>query len=661
MEDKYLQLIQTRYNIHGKTVREFMNNFLNLVCNQIITPGDKKIYLKKLSHNQEIINTLEQLGYYVIKNSNNEEKKKSWNAIIEIIDKFKIKLKSIKQAKDNLISFKSSKCSKEETQYIDNLLNFFNSSSYSDDVLGQLQNLIDNNRNQLEEFKASDTLVSLNKSLINELNNLNVKIPCLDSDGIVVFSNEITKYYQNYRLLINLDNLDFFMKNLKPKYSSYIISLFFSANNKYISNYLYYHLNTFSYLNKSEQLDQNPILSWKDAITTLVNSYRDIFDEYLSKISDYCNLRDITDIKYETIEYYLQEMLKIDNIVFNDLTYDVNKRIFCLLCSCFDLKLTSKFDKQTNTEYYRINSNRLINGIVNKELLVKINYNNSITFDIVNLNELNTTLISIPLFLTTNNHYKNNILLYLQELINSFSNAIFNLIHPNKFYYPSNDTKLFHIIFNKFCFLIIYERVGYLFNKTNNEERLIKKHLSIKKAFDYNNILINLVFQCNLLNEQFNKSLIRKIKKFSETIQSEKIIQQNIIELMQNIFKEVHKNIFDYTDKMNIFNPLLTFDKDYITDMKLNIYTCSIYKQFKYNIIKKKKDNIECSTIYHIMDIDDFNHYVINKQDGINMDDIIDIFFSDDYSFKEESEKDDEELMTETCYDINNVITKEIF
>ena len=195
-------------------------------------------------------------------------------------------------------------------------------------------------------------------------------------------------------------------------------------------------------------------------------------------------------------------MMKIDNIDLNYPSNQVNNKIMLLLCSCFDLTLSTKYDSLTNTEYYKINSNRIINNTINKEILIKVTYNNSITFDTVTLNELNTILISIPSFLTTNNNYNNTLIIYLNQLITTISNVLFNLINPSIYYIPDNNLILYRNVFNKFSFLIIYNYLNVLFNQNSFK---IRKYISILKALEYNNILMNLIFQCNLLNNELNK------------------------------------------------------------------------------------------------------------------------------------------------------------
>lgn len=660
IEDKYLNILKRKFSIKELDIKLFMSKLLNIICNQLITNSTKEIYLKKYSDNQVILNTLEDLGYYLIKSSNNETLKTKWNLIINIINNFKEELKNITQIKDILLSFKNdnkTNGSNPQMDYFFNiLLSQFVPKTYPKTAIGRLQNIIDNNKTKLNEFKISDTLITLNKGLVDQLNKLNANIPCVNSNGEIILSNEITHYYKNHKLIINLSNIDFFMNNLNPKYSSYILSLFFSTNNKYVINYLYYHINKYSLLSKTNQLKNNEILLWDDAIKTMTDKFNPIFECYLGKLSDYFNLKDI-EAKYETINYYIHDMMKIDNIDLNYPSNQVNNKIMLLLCSCFDLTLSTKYDSLTNTEYYKINSNRIINNTINKEILIKVTYNNSITFDTVTLNELNTILISIPSFLITNNNYNNTLIIYLNQLITTLSNVLFNLINPSTYYIPDNNLILYRNVFNKFSFLIIYNYLNVLFNQNTFK---IRKYISILKALEYNNILMNLIFQCNLLNNELNKSIVDHIKKFTKELHNDKLILQNTVELIQKYFNEVYENIFGYTYKMNIFNPLLTFDKDYLIDMKVEIYTCSIFKHFKNQINDKKKNNIECSSIYQIMDIDDFNNFIVNKNNDINMNDIISIYFSDKPSdnIKEEIE---DELMTETCYDINNVVTKESF
>ena len=59
------------------------------------------------------------------------------------------------------------------------------------------------------------------------------------------------------------------------------------------------------------------------------------------------------------------------------------------------------------------------------------------------------------------------------------------------------------------------------------------------------------------------------------------------------------------------------------------------------------------------MNIDNFNNYLKNEQIEININDIINLLFSD--SNNDIIIEQYNEPITETCYDINKVITKEVF
>ena len=255
IEDKYLNILKRKFSIKELDIKLFMSKLLNIICNQLITNSTKEIYLKKYSDNQVLLNTLEDLGYYLIKSSNNEAIKTKWNLIINIINNFKEELKNITQIKDILLSFKNDniKSNPQMDYFFNILLSQFVPKTYPKTAIGRLQNIIDNNKTKLNEFKISDTLITLNKGLVDQLNKLNANISCVNSNGEIILSNEITHYYKNHKLIINLSNIDFFMNNLNPKYSSYILSLFFSTNNKYVINYLYYHINKYSLLSKKKK------------------------------------------------------------------------------------------------------------------------------------------------------------------------------------------------------------------------------------------------------------------------------------------------------------------------------------------------------------------------------------------------------------------------
>lgn len=653
MENKYLNIIKKKYNINDKDI--FIKQLLIKICNQLLELNDKN-YLINLSDNFNLLLTLKKLGYYIIKNYDDENKKNYWNDLIDFIDEFINKIKSIHSFKERLIIEKK----KNNNYFVNELIKkFFDENVFDDSVLGQLQNIIYNNKEKLNEFKNNDTYIKLSKNLVNELNKFKTKILCIDSNNDLLFVNEINDNFNNYSLIVNIDNLNFFINNLKPKYSSYILSCFFYVNNDYITNYIYYYMNLYAYLNKSNQLKKNQYVSWEKINKSIIKILDDIFEIYLCKIKDYSNFKE-KDIKYENINYYLKKIMDIDKINLNYPYYLVNKNIMCLLSSCFDISLN--FKRENNKEFYKINSNRIINGETNKEYLIIVNYNDDITFNFINLKELNVILISIPLFLINNNCYNNSIIIYFDELIKNFSNAIINLINPVKYYIPNQDYNYYQIIFNKFCLMIIYDKIGFIFNKKYKEEFIIKKYLSIIKALQFNETLINLIFQCNLLNEKFNNNLINIIKNVSSKIQIDKIINDTINSIYVNKFNEIYDSLFDYTTKLNIFNPLLTFDKNYILDIKLEIYTCSIYKQFKDNIEIKKQNKKECTTIYNILNIDDFNNFITNqKEDNIKIDSILDVYFSFDNNYVKPKIEEDNDLMTETFYEINKVITNEDF
>lgn len=657
METQYLNYIKKKFNINNKD--NFIKQLLLTICNKLVDKTDNN-YLSNTSENINILLTLKKLGYYVIKNNTDEKKKEYWNIIIEYIDEFLKEIKEVNSFKDRLLLEKEKNNNYFINELIKKYINLNCSSLKSNQSdLTQLQIIMNNNKEKLEEFKLSDTLIKLNKNLVLELNKLKTKILCMNDNNEMIFINEITNNYSNYSLIVNVDNLNFFINNLKPKYSSYILSNFFSINNEYITNYIYYYINMYSYLKKSGQLKKNQYVSWEKTNKQIIKTLDDIFEMYLGKIKDYSNLKD-KDIKYENINYYLKKIMEIDNINLNIPTYEVNKKIMCLLSSCFDLKLTFKLGH--NTEYYKLNANRIINGITNKECLIIVNYNDAMNFDFIILKELNTILISIPLFLLNEKYYNKSILIYFDNLINVFSDAIFYLINPSKYFIPNQDYIFYHIIFNKFSFMIIYDRIGFIFNKTNKEEFNIKKYLSIIKALQYNETLINLIFQCELLNEKFNEKLIENIKKISSKIQINKLVNNTINSMYMNKYKQIYNVLFDYAEKLDIFNPLLNFDKNYILDIKLEIYTCSIFKQFKDNIDLKKSNKKECTTIYNILDIDDFNNFIINqKEENISINSILDVYFSFDNDYVKPNIDNDEELMTETYYEINKVMTIENF
>ena len=93
IEDKYLNILKRKFSIKELDIKLFMSKLLNIICNQLITNSTKEIYLKKYSDNQVILNTLEDLGYYLIKSSNNEAIKTKWNLSITLKKNLKISLK----------------------------------------------------------------------------------------------------------------------------------------------------------------------------------------------------------------------------------------------------------------------------------------------------------------------------------------------------------------------------------------------------------------------------------------------------------------------------------------------------------------------------------------------------------------------------------------
>lgn len=656
MEDIYLKHIINTYQISGKSTESFIKTFLNKLCNTITVNSND--YLKRFSKFQNEIHTLLRVAYYVIENSNDTNKIKQWNKIIEAIENFNTRLKNVQDIK-NIIRKQNPQGPNEQSYYSELVEYFGIEKKNQNENINKLKNIINNNKNKLEEFKQSDTLVKLNKGIVEDLNRLNARVCCIDSNGETIFSNEIKSNYQTYHLLVNLDNIEFFTKYLKPKYSQYILSILYSANREYCLNYLYYHINNLSYLVKTKTYVSEPHVVWIKSIMNIGKTFQNEFGEYINKVVDYCNVQD-KELTYETFEYRLNEMMSITDLIIDSNCYETNKRIMRLLCSAFDIGLTTKYDRIKNIEYYNIKTNRVVNGQTNTNYTLMIKYNNSIEPDYVFIEPIKQIILTIPKCYTTNNSYTNKIIPSFDKFIYAFSDCLFDTISPNDYFVQNTSNKTFQLTFDRFCYMICYDNIGFIFTKKGREELLLKRYLSTHKAYEYLTTIMNLIFESTLLNQEYMDGVLTKIKTISSSIKSESIRTENIIEILPSRFKEIYSCYFNYCDKMQLFNPLFSLNNDYLTNMKVDVYACSIYNAFKNHLNIKKKKNIECSSVYEIMDIDNFNNYLLKAKTKLTVDNILDIFFNIG-TIKNEDVSEDEELMTETAYDISKVITKEDF
>ena len=104
---------------------------------------------------------------------------------------------------------------------------------------------------------------------------------------------------------------------------------------------------------------------------------------------------------------------------------------------------------------------------------------------------------------------------------------------------------------------------------------------------------------------------------------------------------------------------LFLFPKCSLSYSKL-VQNFEVTKEKSIYFQEKRRNNIHCSSIYEILNIDNFNNYLKNEQIEININDIINLLF-DDNNNNNIIINQQNDPMTETCYDINKVITKEIF
>ena len=136
MENKYLINIKKKFNINDKD--NFIKQLLLNICNQMVDKHDSN-YLIKLSNNFDILQTLKKLGYYIIKNSSDENKKEQWNNIIDYIDEFFKEIKNIKSFKERIIYENE----KHNNYFTNELIKKYIKPTFDESILGQLQTITD--------------------------------------------------------------------------------------------------------------------------------------------------------------------------------------------------------------------------------------------------------------------------------------------------------------------------------------------------------------------------------------------------------------------------------------------------------------------------------------------------------------------------------------
>lgn len=620
MEERYIDFIKRKYNIKKDFIKELLIN----ISNQLITyHQDTNKYLYELSQNQILLDNLLKFAYYIIRIKPNI--RDQWINIINIIEEFNNNIFDINNVKNTLIKVYNQT---ENKWLIEKLITVNDSND-------KLLKLINNNKSLIDEFKNSSTIIHLSEAMYNELKRLNISVWLINYDNEMILSNELKNYNSQYNLIINKNNIEFFMNTLDPKYSTNILSSYYSNNKKYFNNYVYYNINTYAYLNKTNNLSSTSVIK---TILDIYQSLYIVFDKYINKIIDYCNLRDITNITYENMNYYLQELIKWDsNIKYNE---NIDKNIIQLLCSCFNIKV------EYSNNHYKLYSNRKVNNSINKKINLFVKYTNYNKIECITLNEIDVVILCIP------NYMKSNIVYNIDKIINAYADIMFNLINSSKYFIEDNETSYYHKIFNKFCYLIVYNYIEYVFQLDCKNINNIKKYLSIKKAIEYNMLIVNILFKHNVLNKEFNNELIKMIKSNKSN--------EDVCKFVKDNYKDVYNEYFGYVKKTSLIDLITNYDVDYLAELKLEFYTCIIFKQFKSSVQEKRRNNIHCSSIYEILNIDNFNNYLKNEQIEININDIINLLF-DDNNNNNIIINQQNDPMTETCYDINKVITKEIF
>ena len=131
---------------------------------------------------------------------------------------------------------------------------------------------------------------------------------------------------------------------------------------------------------------------------------------------------------------------------------------------------------------------------------------------------------------------------------------MFNLINSSKYFIEDNETSYYHKIFNKFCYLIVYNYIEYVFQLDCKNINNIKKYLSIKKAIEYNMLIVNILFKHNVLNKEFNNELIKMIKSNKSNEDVCKVVKDN--------YKAVYNEYFAYVKNTSLIDLITNYDID---------------------------------------------------------------------------------------------------
>lgn len=634
LNTEYLSnFIKENYNMSNFNMKELIKNILIDLNNFDI--NKKQDYIKMLEHNIINLDKLYSLCYYYYNNNIiNNKYNYNYNEILNIIDNFYDLL-----YKNNIFYNILLNIELDNNSYIiKKLLKKCKKYNSNNKSLNQLYILKNKNKDKLLELKQKEFKIYLPNQIKEELIN-------------TPLNNLI---YDNY-IYLTIDNYFKLLQLLNPLYNKKIISEFFKFINKYIINYIYFHINNFTYLNKT--IDKFNIVNMKQYILyqSLYNKLKKYIKEDYNKLKNYCNFNNINfdNIKFEDICYYVNKIKEynykqiklLDFKDFNekDLFNNTLQKIIQYLCTIFNFKINKK--NINNNFFYLIK-----NDNINIELFIFFNQDKFKYCPIIN----NVFIIYLPKLNLDN----------LLDYILPFAYYIGDIIYTSLNNKYIDNFKYYNLIFNKFCEIVIFKNINLIFSK---EFIKIKQYYSSLLAIYYQNILFEALFKCHIYNDNImNKDIIKFLKDLqnrNNIIDDDKdnLLIKHIIELYNNFYK---KNFY-ILDKYNIFNSILYFDINYHKLINIDIFASTLYKVFESKLnLKKKVDKIYNSSIYDIFNINDIN-LVFDQCNKPTIDNLIYIYFNDivinnqilEDKINNEiiNEDDNNILLTETAYNVQKV------
>lgn len=633
--------VKNNFNVKTFNMKEIIKKILIDLNNFNI--NNKKEYINKLENHIININKLYSLcNFYVINNINKiNHNKYKYDEILNIIDNFYNMLYRndiFLNILSNIINDKNY----NNSYIIQKLYNKCYKFNNPDERLQQLYLLTKKNKEELYLLKNKEFAIYLPDKIKQEL---------LDTPlNNLIYENTIYLTINNYFKILQI---------LNPIYNKKIISEMFQQIKPYIINYIYYHINNYSYKIKVyEDFNKSNYKMFALSQTLLGKMKEIIMDDY-RKLKNYCNFNNINfeNIKFEELGYYVNMMKetyykKLKLIDFKglnekELFNNTLQKIIQYLSTIFNFKINKKI--LNNNFYYLLKNNKNNTSI---ELIILFNQDKFKLINIIN----NVNVIYLPKLNLEN----------LLDYILPFSSYIGEIIYTSLNNKNDEKYKDYKLIFNKFCEVIIFKNINLIFPK---EYIQIKQYYITLLSIYYHHILFESLFQYYLYSYKVMNNLIKFVK---ETLNNDDLNNNeknnNLIKYITTLYNNYYKDNFFILDKYKIFNTILYYDIDYFKLINIDIVACTIYKDFenKLKLKKKEKENIE-SSILNVYNIEDVNiNKILDDCKNPSINNLINIYFEDikinniilenDIDNELINEEDNDVLLTETAYNIQKVL-----